>query len=322
MFKNRTQVVKYNNVLSDSYDVTSGVLQGGVISPILFNLYIADIVFCIESEIFKFADDMVVLKPIYSLNDCINLQNDLKNIEKFCKDNNLVINPSKCETMRFSLKKLPIQEYMLNDILIKSVDFHKQVGVIYDSKLNFNKHIEMLTKKAIKKFYIIKNICKRVNGSVFLNLYKTYILPILEYSNLCLTLNKTQTKQLEKIQRTITKFICWKNGENDINYVQRLKSLKIDSLEKRRIIQILKLIFKIKHKKLGIDKKWFNDFNFYTHQRLGDFCKISMNRLTKSDKHIFNYSVKLFNKLPKNVRIETKLSEFVIKLNECIECTL
>ena len=84
----------------------------------------------------------------------------------------------------------------------------------------------------------------------------------------------------------------------DLTYEQRLKILNIKSLENRRKIQILKLLFKIKSKFIEIDYKWINSIVFYETTRHGIKCKKQMNRLCISDKHIFDVSVNLFNELP------------------------
>ena len=70
--------------------------------------------------------------------------------------------------------------------------------------MSFNLHVNYIVEKANKRYYTIRFLSKRLNGSTLLKLFKTYILPILEYSNLCLSYNKTQTQQLESVQRMIT----------------------------------------------------------------------------------------------------------------------
>ena len=79
-----------------------------------------------------------------------------------------------------------------------------------------------------------------MNGYVLLDIYCTYILPILEYGNLCLMYTKTQSFKLESVQRKITKYICYKFGLFDLNYNERLDFLKTDRLSVRRFRQLHK----------------------------------------------------------------------------------
>ena len=50
--------------------------------------------------------------------------------------------------------------------------------------MSFNLHVNYIEEKANKRYYTIRFLSKRLNGSTLLKLYKTYILPILEYSNM------------------------------------------------------------------------------------------------------------------------------------------
>ena len=82
---------------SDSADVLSGVPQGTVLGPLLFLCYINDLPRSIKSEVRMYADDTLVYNVINSINDCIQLQNDLILLEKWAKVWQMQFNPSKCE---------------------------------------------------------------------------------------------------------------------------------------------------------------------------------------------------------------------------------
>ena len=169
--------------------------------------------------------------------------------------------------MRVGLKNNELFDYKISGISVKKVEIHKQVAVLYDDKLKFHHHLNEISTKAIKKFGLLKFVCKRVNSETFLRLYPTYILPILEYSNLCLTYTLTQSKRIESVQKRITKFICMKNGVFDMKYEQRLKYLKIDSLEKRRHKQILRLLQKIRIGFKDIPQEWSKELVLRNHTK-------------------------------------------------------
>ncbi len=314
MFRNRQQIVKYNNIFSSVINVVSGVFQGGVTSPTLFDIYLSDIINYINCDIYKFADDMVLIRAINTQNDCFILQQNLDKISDYCIKNSLKLNSEKCKAMRITLKNNELFNYKINNSVINHVITQKHVGITYDSKMSFNCHTNEIISKALKKFYTLKFLCKRVDGKTFLRLYKTYILSILEYSNLSVIYTGSQSMCLEKVQKRIMKYICFKLGKYHLTYEQRLEFLKIYSLEKRRKIQILSLLMKVKNKMLGIRDEWFNELEFYESFRNGIFCKIKVNRIELSDKYIFDYSVKLFNNLSKNVRNECNFRKFVNEL--------
>jgi len=310
-FNNRKQIIKFNDFYSNENIVKSGVIQGGVISPILFNVFIAHIIYGLNSYVFKFADHLCLIRILYDENDCNLLQNDLNIIYNYCLENTLKLNPNKCEHLRITYKNVNPFVYKINNINVNIVENHNHIGIIYDIKMSFNLHIDMIIEKALKKFAILKIICKRVNFITFLNLYTTYIRPILEFSNLSIVLTKTQNNRIEKIERKITQFICCKSGNYDMSYEQRLDFLNIFSLQKRRDIQILKTVFKIRYNLFKTENKWSKELSFYENSRNGMFCKIPV--IYKSKNFFINAS-KLFNDLPKSIRNEKSFNKFVNNL--------
>ena len=103
--------------------------------------------------------------------------------------------------MTITLKSVDKFEYKISNLVINEVFYQKHVGVIYDSKMSFNPHIDYIIEKSLKKFNVIRFLCRRVRGKVWIRIYTTYIRSILEYFNLSLVLNQTQSMKLEKIQR-------------------------------------------------------------------------------------------------------------------------
>ena len=72
--------------MSDRVPESSGVPQGLVLGPILFLAYINDLSQYVKSKARFFADDTVIYLAIKSANDCIQLQQDLLNLEKWVSD--------------------------------------------------------------------------------------------------------------------------------------------------------------------------------------------------------------------------------------------
>jgi hypothetical protein len=303
------QYVSYKEIKSDLYDVNSGVLQGGVLSPQIFNIYVREmqnnLKYC---KPYQFADDSALLIPIYNLDDSDNFQHDINNFVIWCEKRKLNINALKTKLIRFT-KKLNINhiDYYINNLKIEMVSSHKHLGIYLDDKLTFNEHFDYVIAKSIKKWSTLKHICNTANGEIFKKLYKTYILPILEYCNLILLPNQTQNKRLEMFQRKATKYICYKYGKTDLNYKERLKLLNMSTLEKRRKTKALLLLYKIRHKFVNIPKSWENLFSFKM-MRNGLNIEPIFNRLYLTDKHVFYSLPKLFNSLPIEIRnsIDTK----------------
>jgi len=151
----RFQEVSVEGFKSFIFAVISGVIQGSVLGPILFLVFINDISQSVQNSSVKcFADDTRISRPIESLYDAELLQNDLDQIMTWCTNNNMELNENKFEFLRTSYK---IEKSMLelsfcyyetcyktfSHYLIESKDQHqvKDLGVTFSSTQNFKPHI-------------------------------------------------------------------------------------------------------------------------------------------------------------------------------------
>ena len=81
----RNQTVRVNGEKSEKADVLSGIPQGTVLGPILFVIYINDILDNIKSDGFLYADDTKIFRKITSREDALILQSDIKSLEEWSK---------------------------------------------------------------------------------------------------------------------------------------------------------------------------------------------------------------------------------------------
>ena len=86
--------------------------------------------------------------------------------------------------MRITYKKNRQHNYTLNNTTIESIPIHKYIGIIYDDKMLFNNHVRLILSNASKRYFTMRYLGKRRDAPTLLRLYLTYVLPILEYSNL------------------------------------------------------------------------------------------------------------------------------------------
>lgn len=140
--------------------VSSGVFQGSVLSPILFTMFCNDLLDMLEDK-FKlklalahmYADDLQLHLSDYPENmpQCIHkFNNILRCLYEWIQANNLRINYSKCQAMIFTNKlnhnTSNYPNLIINDTVIPFVENLKILGIIFDSKLSWNKHIENLCR--------------------------------------------------------------------------------------------------------------------------------------------------------------------------------
>lgn len=80
--------------------------------------------------------------------DCLLLQLDLNNLDDYCKINELTLNLDKCFQISFTRNNKLVQyNYNINSHILEAVDSIKDLGVTFDSKINFALHIEGIVHK-------------------------------------------------------------------------------------------------------------------------------------------------------------------------------
>ena len=90
---NRSQRVLFQGSQSNWAAVNSGVPQGSVLGPLLFNIFAFDLPFCVQSSLRQYADDTVLFRAIR--HDTVVLQSDLHNIVTWCNLNRTSLNVKK-----------------------------------------------------------------------------------------------------------------------------------------------------------------------------------------------------------------------------------
>ena len=148
----RSQHVGVNGFTSDSNNVNIGVPQGSVLGPLLFNLFINDVINAFPCKKVFYADDGVLYVTASSLDDCVDLLKDvIKNLSTWLSKNKLIPNTDKTKLMLFTPR--PVNVYpnvVFNGSTLEWVDSIKYLGVILDKNLNFVQHSTIVKQKLSK----------------------------------------------------------------------------------------------------------------------------------------------------------------------------
>jgi ribonuclease P/MRP protein subunit RPP40 len=143
--------VHFNSVFSKSYNVSSGVIQGSVLGPLLFNIFMSDLANCVSSPLIMYADDSTLYRVINDYNDEVLLQNDLNSIQLWCINNGMKINETKCVFMDVTLSKFRrFGRYFINDFAIPHAEYVKMLGVFIAFDLSWNHHVKYIRAKCAR----------------------------------------------------------------------------------------------------------------------------------------------------------------------------
>ena len=154
--------------------------------PLLFLLYINDIVADIGSNIRLFADDtslfIIVENPVLSA-DCLN--RDLDKIKQWATRWLVSFNPSKTETLLISRKINRPQHppLFMQDVQIKEVDYHKHLGFNFSNDGSWHQHIRYITEKAWFRINIMRKLKFQLDRKSLETIYLAFVRPLLEYAD-------------------------------------------------------------------------------------------------------------------------------------------
>ena len=128
--------------------------------------------------------------------------------------NGLGFNPKKCKSLAFSNSNTINNEFYICDELIDSVNSHKDLGIIFDSNLTFDLHIDYVISRAKRNLFFIKNKCKMFTKiDTCITLYNLLVKSILMYGSVIWhPCNKDMIYKLEKVQNQFLKFISFKTS--------------------------------------------------------------------------------------------------------------
>ncbi|CAH2096311.1 unnamed protein product [Euphydryas editha] len=101
---NRTQLVTVSGYESSPFIAESGVPQGSNLGPLLFLMFMNDLLNKLKCECLAFADDIKIYRRIHSTADCIVLQSDIDILTRWCEENYMSLNIEKCQVITFTKK--------------------------------------------------------------------------------------------------------------------------------------------------------------------------------------------------------------------------
>ena len=264
--ENRFQSVKLENVVSSPKTVNFGVPQGSVLGPILFNIYVNDLVTSLPNcFIVQYADDTQILleSKIEDLEDLIKRAEEILKLAKlYFLKNGLLLNEKKTQCIFIG------SWYYINQINddirinfggneLKPMESVKNLGIYFDRFMSFESHVDYLYKKVVGVLIYLNRIKDSFEYQTRIIVVQSLALSLINY---CLIVwGSTSNIHLNRVQKlqnfaarvadgTARKF------DHITPYLNELGWLKI---KEKYEYEVCCLVFKITKKYLP---GWLYDF--------------------------------------------------------------
>lgn len=250
----RRQRIRIDDTYSSWCDLTAGVPQGGVLSPLLFAIFINSISHTLSSSYHLYADDLQIYTQtsVGNLNAGIDVINcDLLRILEWSKAYGLKVNPKKTQVIVVGSSRMISKIDWLNlplisfdGVAIPVSDAVKNLGVLIDKDMSWGPHLAELSRKMFASAASLRRLRNFLPTSTKITLAQSLLLPILDYADACYPdLTEKQLDKLERLQNVCIRFIF---GLRKYDHVSEFRTkLKWLPIRLRRNTHILTLLYSV-----------------------------------------------------------------------------
>ena len=319
----RVQRVVINGQFSDWGTIKAGVPQGSVQGPLLFLLFIDDLVETVgHCKIRLFADDTCLFIEVDNREDAANAINeDLAEINNWSKKWLVTFSAPKTKSLIISNKRDVDQSppVFLDGHRIEEVKYHTYLGLKFSSNLRWNRHINDIALKAEQRLSAMQPLKHKLDRGSLETMYKSFVLPVMEYA--VAVWGGSYDSDILKLERIHIKGMRLVTGATAKSNIANLyRETAWPSFMDRRDKTMLTVLFKIKnqlapeylYELLPPENHQYIRYNLRNNNNIS----VPYTRLETYKRSFFPFSIRLWNSLSKEIRGATSLTEFKTSLHQ------
>ena len=321
----RKQKVVMDGFSSGWEEVDAGVPQGSVLGPFLFLIYINNIIDGLNCNIKLFADDtslFVIIDDQNYMQAADMLTSDLSHIHDWSKQWAIRFNPDKTESLLFTRRNVEDHTVYFGspENPVKDVTSHTHLGLNFQNNCKWRDHINQIYTKACGRLNILRMLKYQVSRKVLINLYFSFIRPVIEYADIVwdnCTLHEANL--LESVQVEAGRIITGLrvNSSKSKMYAE----LGWEPLHKRREKHKLILMYKIIHGHApNYLYELFQPYEENVHsynlrnQTSSDNLRIPFCNTISYEKSFVPSTIRLWNNLPSSTKSSPSVHMFKKKV--------
>ena len=249
---NRYQRVLFNGQSSTCLPIIAGVLQGSILGPLFFLMYINDLSKNLSSITKLFADDTSIFSVVHDVDlSAKQLNDDLNKISDWVFQWKMAFNPDLSKQVQkivFSHKthKISRLKVNFNNSPVAQSTYQKHLGLYLDEKINFIHHIKEKISKPYRGIGVIKKLRNNLPRQSLLTICKSFIRPHLDYGDVVYdqSYNETFCSKLESVQYNAALAIT--GAIRGTSQTKLYVELGLESLKARRWFRRLCYFYKLK----------------------------------------------------------------------------
>ena len=308
----RKQRVGLDGVFSTWLDLLTGVPQGSILGPLLFNIYINDLMLeFISSEvnIGNFADDNTIYASGES-DDVIKakLTSSLKAVASWFSKNGLQLNADKCKLIVFGKSGSNPMSLEFNGETLHETSSVKLLGIVFDNGLTFKDHVTSLAKKVNAKLKALGRITDFMSPEKRKLLANSFVTSQTGYCPLVWGFgSRTAMGKLDRLHDRVSDLI-YDQGDEFPKTIHRIQGEIL-----------LREIFKTVH---GLNPSYMKDIfaikdsHSYSLRNSESLVKNGIKTVKHGLKTFSYIGSQLWDALPQNVRNSDSLGEFSTEVRD------
>ena len=310
---NRWQRVKINNSFSQWTELLLGVPQGSVLGPLLFNIYLNDLLWFIENgEVCNYADDTTPYSCNKDLNTLIaNLEADSLNAIEWFKNNYMRLNTDKCKLI-VAGQKDHIIDIKVGESIIRESKEVTLLGVLIDNDISLKSYLNDKIKMANSKIASIKRNQHFLTFQQKKIVLSSFVHCHFSYAPLAWMFHSREiNNKINRVQKRALRILF--NDEHS-TFEELLKRDEAFTVHERNIQRLLTEMFKAKNKLEPHLLQGIFEANSYQGPTLRNsskyFSRPHVNTVKYGERSLQNLGVRLWDQLPRDIQEIDRLPKF------------